>query len=81
MSYVRVRLAAEVVAAAAGIVATTLTLLRPDWIEILFGFDPDHHSGSAEWLMVGFFLAVVAIAGTTASFEWRRLRAASATAP
>ena len=81
MSFLRVRLAAELAAAAAGIAGTVLTVLRPDWIEILFGFDPDHHSGSAEWLIVGILMAVATVAFTIARFEWRRLQAASAGAP
>ena len=81
MSYVRVRLAVETAVAAAGLAASVLTLLRADWIEILFGFDPDHHSGSAEWLILGILLAVVAVAFTLARFEWRRLRVTSGSAP
>jgi hypothetical protein len=29
-----------------------LSLLTPDWIEVVFGIDPDRHSGSVEWGIV-----------------------------
>ena len=29
-----------------------LTLFWRDWIEAIFGIDPDHHNGSFEWLIV-----------------------------
>jgi hypothetical protein len=41
--------------------ATILTALWPDWIEGLFGFDPDGGNGTAEWLIVAA-LAVATIA-------------------
>ncbi len=40
---------------------TILTALWPDWIEGLFGFDPDGGNGTVEWLIVAA-LAVVTIA-------------------
>ena len=41
--------------------ATILTAVWPDWIEGLFGFDPDGGNGSAEWLIVAV-LAVATVA-------------------
>jgi hypothetical protein len=29
-----------------------LTILWPDWIEALTGYDPDQHDGTVEWLIV-----------------------------
>ena len=29
-----------------------LTLVWRDWIEGVFGYDPDHHNGSFEWELV-----------------------------
>jgi hypothetical protein len=29
-----------------------LTIFWPDWIEALTGYDPDHHDGTVEWLIV-----------------------------
>ena len=35
-----------------------LTLVWKDWIEVVFGVDPDHGDGSLEWLIVGGLLLV-----------------------
>ena len=52
-----------------------LTFFWHDWFESL-GFDPDHHDGTAEWLIVGALLLVsIAFAGAARS-EWRRAAAA-----
>jgi hypothetical protein len=57
-------------AVAAGLLAV-LTTIWHDWLEA-FGFDPDHHSGAAEWLIVGL-LSVCFVASTVAArLEWRR---------
>ncbi len=46
--------------------ATILTAVWPDWIEGLFGFDPDGGNGTVEWLIVAVLavatLAVAALA-------------------
>jgi hypothetical protein len=56
-------------ASLAGLLAV-LTVAWPDWIEALYGFDPDHHSGSLEWAIV-VALAFVALAcGLAARSEW-----------
>ena len=54
-----------------------LTLFWRDWIEALTGFDPDHHNGSFEWLIVaGLFAGLRASSGVAARGEWRRPRPA-----
>jgi hypothetical protein len=64
----------EVVLAAASAFLTIITVLWRDWIEIVFGVDPDQHSGELEWLIVGAFLvATLALVGL-ALFERRRQR-------
>jgi undecaprenyl pyrophosphate phosphatase UppP len=55
-----------------------LTLFWRDWIEALTGFDPDHHSGSVEWLIVAVLFAVCVGVGLAARTEWRRTRSALA---
>ena len=48
-----------------------LTLLWRDWIEAVFGVDPDHGNGSAEWIAV-VVLGVLTIAlSILARLEWR----------
>lgn len=49
-----------------------LTLIWPDWIELVFGFDPDHHSGSLEWAIVAVCCAVTIVSAVLARLEWRR---------
>ena len=51
-----------------------ITLVWRDWIEIVFGVDPDKSNGSLEWLIVGALLVVTLVLFTLAGFEWRRAR-------
>jgi hypothetical protein len=54
------------------------TLVDPEWIEAVFGVEPDGGSGALEW---GLTLALAAMALLTSSLawlEWRRARPASA---
>jgi hypothetical protein len=53
-----------------------ITLLWRDWIEIVFGVDPDQGNGTLEWLIVGTLLIVTITLLALASYEWRRTRAA-----
>lgn len=55
-----------------------ITLVWRDWIELVFGVDPDKGNGSLEWLIVGALLVVTLALFTLASFEWRRARIAAA---
>ena len=59
--------AAAVVSGVLGVV----TLVWKDWIEVT-GWDPDHHSGAAEWLVVAILATVSIGAAIAARFEWRR---------
>jgi hypothetical protein len=55
-----------------------VTVFWRDWIEILTGWDPDHHSGTAEWLIVAVLLVAAAVSGMAARRSWRALAAAAA---
>lgn len=60
--------------AAFSAVLVLLTLANREWIEFLFGVDPDHGNGSLERLVV-----VAAVLGTVtfsvrARLEWQRIR-------
>jgi hypothetical protein len=57
-------------------ISTVLTLLWKDWIEILFGVDPDHGNGSLEWLIVVVSLAATVTLSALARHEWRQAAAA-----
>jgi hypothetical protein len=49
-----------------------LTIVWHDWIEGVIRVDPDHGSGSAEWIAVVVLLMIGAVAGALARREWRR---------
>ena len=52
-----------------------LTLVSRNWIELVFGFEPDQSSGSLEWIIVsGLFVLAVAFSAV-ARAEWRRSHA------
>ena len=54
-----------------------LTVVWPDWIELISVVDPDHHSGSFEWLIaVGLGVAAVMLV-TVARREGRRVASAT----
>ena len=53
-----------------------ITLVQRDWIEVVFGVDPDSHNGTLEWLIVGALLVATMTLFALASYEWRRARAA-----
>lgn len=52
------------------------TLVRRNWIEIIFGVDPDKGNGTLEWLIVGALVVVSITLFMLASYEWHRARAA-----
>ena len=57
-----------------------LTLFWKDWVEIVVRVDPDHHSGSLEWAIVGVAAVVCLATFLVARLEWRRASAAPASA-
>ena len=54
-----------------------LTLISREWIEIVFGVDPDAGSGALEWALVAVSLASTVTFSTLARIEWRRSRPSS----
>jgi hypothetical protein len=55
-----------------------LTVVVHDWIEVVFGIDPDQGDGSGEWVLY-VVLSVAALAFSAAGrLEWRRARLATA---
>jgi hypothetical protein len=62
----------EAILAAASALFLVLTLVWEDWIEIVFGVDPDNHSGSLEWLVVAVCLCATVVFWVLARQEWRR---------
>ncbi|MFX0578998.1 hypothetical protein [Nocardia nepalensis] len=69
---VRIRLWIEIALAIATAALAALTVVTREWIEIIFGVDPDRGSGALEWAAVaGLCLACVACT-VVARVEWRR---------
>jgi hypothetical protein len=49
-----------------------LTLVEREWIELVFGVEPDRGSGSLEWAIVAVLLVVTMLFAWLARAEWRR---------
>jgi len=73
---VRVRLVAEIVIGGLAGVVALVTLVTRDWIEVIFGVDPDAGAGAVEWALVVGLAALAVGCGLVARAEWRRVRAA-----
>ena len=71
----------ESLIAGASLFLGLMTLVWRDWIEGVFGVDPDNHSGAVEWLVVAGLLVVAAVVGAAAHFEWRQLQLALGESP
>jgi hypothetical protein len=69
----RLRFRIEIATASIAFALFLLTLVWSDWIEILFGWDPDDHSGTAEWAIVGGLLVLALLLFGAARIEWRRM--------
>jgi len=68
----RVRFWIEIVLAAVTIALLLLTLISRDWIEEVFGVDPDASSGALEWgIVIALAVATVAFS-LMARAEWKR---------
>ena len=74
-----VRLRGRIEAAAAGLCAVLFlaTLIWRDWIEAVFGVDPDQHSGALEWAIVALTLGATVAFSLLARGEYRRARLSS----
>jgi hypothetical protein len=68
------------VAVALGVISA-VTLVWPDWIELVFGADPDGGNGGAEWGVVLGFAAAALIVGLLARRDFRRAALDAASAP
>jgi hypothetical protein len=75
---VRGRFWVEAVLGGLSLLFLVLTLVWDDWIEIIFGVDPDHGDGSFEWLIVGVSALLTVVFAVLARLEFRRSKAAAA---
>ncbi|MFE2210799.1 ABC transporter permease [Streptomyces canus] len=73
------RLRGRIEAVAAGLCGLLflVTLIWPDWIEEVFGVDPDQHSGALEWAIVALALCATLTFSLLARGEYRRARTLS----
>ena len=69
----RGRIWAETIVGGFAAVMAVVTIFWRDWLEAVFGWDPDHHNGSAEWLIVLGLAIVAAVLLPLARWERRRL--------
>ena len=70
----RRRLRLEVGLAILSVLLFFATLLWPEWIEIVFGVDPDFGNGSLEWLIMELTAISAVVAIFLARADWRRIR-------
>ena len=68
----------EIVVGGLGIVLLVVTLISREWIEIVFGVDPDHGSGALEVAISLGLLCVAALSFYLARREFVRPRVAFA---
>jgi hypothetical protein len=49
-----------------------LTIVQPQWIELLFGVDPDHANGTLEWALVTALAVATVALWAWSGLQWRR---------
>ncbi len=69
---IRRRYWTEATLAAIFFVVLIITVISHDWIEVVFGIDPDRGNGTAEWAIVAGLAAITLLTAGVASHEWRR---------
>jgi hypothetical protein len=69
---IRRRFLVELGFAGASGLLTAMTVVAPDWIELLFGIEPDAAGGTLELAMTAAMIAITVGLGTLARLEWRR---------
>src|SRR5258707_1009630 len=67
----------ELALAAVSVFLAIITVLWPDWIELVFNVDPDLGNGSLERAIVGLAFVLTIVFVALARREWRRAAASS----
>jgi len=70
MHRLSLRMWIEAILGMVSVIALAMTVNMPNWIERIFGFEPDGGDGSAEWGLVLF----LAVATLVLFFDANRLR-------
>jgi hypothetical protein len=78
MQSLRRRFWVEVAVSVVLLAATVATAANPEWIEEVFGIDPDGGNGSLEWAILVTGAVAFALSTALARREWRRIRHAAA---
>ena len=71
-----IRMIVQFALAALFLVVAVATLIEPEWIEVVFGVDPDRGSGALEWTIVlalGVLAVVAAGLGARTVVQRRRI--------
>jgi hypothetical protein len=69
---VRMRFWIETALAVAAVALFLLTLVSREWIEEIFGVEPDAGSGALEWGIVAAFGVAAVLFGLLARTEWNK---------
>jgi hypothetical protein len=68
----RARFWLEVMMAAVSAGLLVLTVVSHEWIEVIFGVDPDRGDGTLEWAITAVLLVATLFLLISARTEWRR---------
>ncbi len=66
----------ETAVASIAAILAVVTVIWRDWIEGVWGIDPDRHSGAIEWRWVIAFWLAATLFAALARRDWRRASAA-----
>lgn len=69
----RIRFRIEVALAVLAAGLAVLTLVTREWIELLFGVDPDKGSGALEWAITAALFVAAGVFALIARWERKRL--------
>jgi hypothetical protein len=73
----RIRIWAETVLCVAAALLAATTVAVPDWIETVFGVDPDHGNGTVEWAIALGLAVLAVVCGGLARRDRKRVAANS----